>query len=206
MLEVSMPEEDLPETDEMIRWASSMEPLSDESKTTLTSMMEHLSEAHYQAAQAAQNLADLSKTCTRHQLMTIMKFAMRPLVQLEGTLEPIGEHITSRRKMDLPEEIETRVNLTLLPDPNTDSLKRESATSPTLLLAGIVYYQIKKNLGGGSTQIIITSKLRLKPKVVVMCPTGRKYLGGADQKRRLSGTDEGAPLSKKPSTSSAPTQ
>ena len=85
-LEVCMPEEELPEVDEMVRWASSIELLSDESKTTLTSMMEHLLEAHYQAAQAAQNLADLSKTCSSSQLMTIMKFALRPLVQLEGTL------------------------------------------------------------------------------------------------------------------------
>ena len=192
MLEVSMPEEDLPETDEMIRWASSMEPLSDKSKNTLTSMMEQISEAHYQAAQAAQNLADLSKKCTPGQLMTIMKFAVRPLVQLEGTLQPIWEHTTSRRKKDLPEEIENRVNLTLLPNPNADSLKRESATSPTLLLAGIVYYQIKKNLGGGCTQIIITSKFGLKPKVVTMCLTGRKYRGGKDTKKgtRLKAPDD----------------
>ena len=90
MLEVSMPEEDLLEMDEMLRWPSSMEPLFDETKTTLISMMEHISEAHYQAAQVAQNLADLSKTCTTGQFMTIMKFAVRPFVQLEGTLRQLG--------------------------------------------------------------------------------------------------------------------
>ena len=114
--------------------------------------MEHLSEAHYQAAQAAQSLADLSKTCSSSQLMTIMKFAVRPLVQLEGMLGEMGIESTSRRrKRDLPDEIENRVNLTLLPNPEADSLKRESALSPTLLLVGIIYYQIKKNLGGGCT-------------------------------------------------------
>ena len=104
MLEVSMPEEDLPEPEEMVlRWASSIEPLSDESKTTLIKMMEHLSEAHYQAAQAAQSLADLSKICSSSQLMTIMKFAVRPLVQLEGMLEHMGVESTSqRKKRDLP--------------------------------------------------------------------------------------------------------
>ena len=117
--------------------------------------------------------------------MTIMKFAVRPLVKLEGTLQPIGEHTTSRRKMDLPEEIESRVNLTLLPNPNADSLKRESATYPTLLLAGIVYYQIKKNLGGGCMQIINTSKFGLKPKVIAMYLTGRKYQGGKDAKKGM---------------------
>ena len=82
----------------MVQWASSIEPLSEESKTTLTSMMEHLSESHYQAAQAAQNLADLSKTCSSSQLMTIIKFAVRPLVQLEGTLGCMGEETTRVEK------------------------------------------------------------------------------------------------------------
>ena len=184
MLEVSMPEEDLPEPEEMVRWASSIEPLSDESKTTLIKMMEHLSEAHYQARQAAQSLADLSKTCSSSQLMTIKKFAVRPLVQLEGTLGHMGVESTSRRKRkDLPDAIESRVNLTLLPNPEWDSLKRESASSPTLLLVGIIYYQIKKNLGGGCTQLILTSKFGLKPKIVALCLTGKKYRGGKDTKK-----------------------
>ena len=122
--------------------------------------------------------------------MMIMKFAMRPLIQLEGTPGLIGERITPARRRDLPEEIEARVNLTLLPNPNADSLKRESAMSPTLLLAGIVFYQIKKSLGGGCTQTLITSKFSLKPKVVAMCLTGRKYRGGKDSKK---GTKHKAP-------------
>ena len=181
-LQLCMPEEELLETDEMIRWAGSMEPLSDESRTTLTSMLEHIAESHYEAAQAAKNLAELSKTCTPGQLMTIMKFAVRPLIHLEGTPGLMGERSTPVRRKDLPEGIEARVNLTLLPNPNADSLKRESAMSPTLLLAGIVFYQIKKKLGGGCTQILIMSKFGLKPKVVVMCLTGRKYQGGKDSK------------------------
>ena len=88
-----------------------------------------------------------------------------------------------KKKRDLPDEIENRVNLTLLPNPNADSLKRESASSPTLLLAGIIYYQIKKNLGGGCTQIVITSKFRLKPKIIALCLMGKKYRGGKDTKK-----------------------
>ena len=48
-----MPEEDLPELEEMVHWANSIEPLSEESKETLVKMMEQLAEAHYQAGQAA---------------------------------------------------------------------------------------------------------------------------------------------------------
>ena len=174
MLEVITPEEELPEPEEMVRWANSIEPLSEESKAILIKMMEQLSEAHYQAAQAAQSLADLAETCSPAQTMTIMKFAVRPLVQLEGALGQTGiESTPQRKKKDLPEEIEERVNITLLPNPEADLLKRESATSPTLLLAGIVYYQVKKNLGGGCTQLVLTSKFGLKPKIVSLCIRGR---------------------------------
>ena len=71
--------------------------------------MEQLAEAHYQATQAAQSMADLAKTCSPAQTMTILKFAARPLVQLEGTLRDMGlESAPRRRKKDLPEEIEAR--------------------------------------------------------------------------------------------------
>ena len=194
MLEVIMPEEELPELEEMLHWANSIEPLSEGSKEILVKMMEQLSEAHYQAAQVAQSMADLAKTCSPAQTMTILKFAVRPLVQLEGALRDMGLEATPcRRKKDLPEEIEERVNITLLPNPEADSLKRESAASPTLLLAGIVYYQVKKNLGGGCTQLVLTSKFGLKPKIVSLCITGKKYRGGKDAPKATKRKATGSP-------------
>ena len=106
----------------------------------------------------------------------------------------MGEETTSRIKRDLPDEIENRVNLTLLPNPNADSLKRESASSPTLLLAGIIYYQIKKNLGGGYTQIVITLKFGLKPKIIALCLMGRKYRGGKDTKKGMKRKAPDSPM------------
>ena len=46
-LELCMPEEELPKADEMIWMVSSIEPLWDEARATLTSLMEHTAEAHY---------------------------------------------------------------------------------------------------------------------------------------------------------------
>ena len=77
------------------------------------------------------------------------------------------------------------MNLTLLPNPEAASLKRESSMSPTLLLAGIVYYQVKKNLGGGCTQLVLMSKFGLKPKIVSLCITGKKYRGGKDTPKAM---------------------
>ena len=181
-LELCMPEEELPEAEKLAQMVSNIEPLSDEARATLTSLMEHMAEAHYQATQAAENFAQLSKICTSDQLMTIMKFAARPLLQMEGTSGPRRERSTPAKKRDLPEEIESRVNLTLLPNPDAESLKRESISSPTRLLAGIIFFQIKKHLGGGCTQTLVTTKLGLKPKTVALCLMGRKYRGGKDKR------------------------
>ena len=48
-LEMCMPEEELPKAKEMAWRVSNIEPLSDEARDTLISLMEHTAEAHYQA-------------------------------------------------------------------------------------------------------------------------------------------------------------
>ena len=104
------------------------------------------------------------------------------MIQLEGTLGAKQGQRTSAKRRDLPEELASRVNLTLLPSPEAETLKRETVSSSTRLLARIIYFQIKKHLGGGCTQIYATTKFGLKPKMVALCLTGRKYLGGRDKK------------------------
>ena len=51
-----------------------------------------------------------------------------------------------RKEKELPDIHTERVNMTLLPDPNALSLRCEQKSSPTRLLAGVVYYTIQKVL------------------------------------------------------------
>ena len=67
------------------------------------------------------------------QLMTIMKYAVWPIIQIEGVMDRLGQ--TTRKRKDLPDELAARVNLTLLPNPDAHSLEREHKQSPTKLLA-----------------------------------------------------------------------
>ena len=50
----------------------------------------------------------------------------------------------------------------LLPNADAETLKREPASLPTKLLAGIVYYQIKKYLGGGCIQTHVVARFGFK--------------------------------------------
>ena len=106
MLEAVMPEEDLHRN--WRRWSVGPTALNlyrRSQKQTLIRMMEQLAEAHYQAGQVAQSMADLAKIMQPspdHDW--ILKFVARPVVQLEGTLRerprqtPHRRRGTSRRK------------------------------------------------------------------------------------------------------------
>ena len=152
-----------------------VEPISDKAKDTLVRMMEYMAEAYYHTAQEAEQFTQIAHKCSTQQLMIIMKYAVRPIIQVEGTIGTT-EKVTKKKK-DLPEEITRRVNLTLLPNPAAESFKWEHKSSPTKLLAGVIYYLICKNFGGGCTQTLVVNYFDIKPKNVALCITGRKYLG-----------------------------
>ena len=106
----------------------------------------------------------------------------------------------------LPDDPEERVELIMLPNPMARTIQDERINSPIRLLVATWAYRVSNIFGKGSTQRKIQEAYSVRAKQLSACIMGRKYLGGADQKRRLSGNDEGASTSKKPSTSSAPTQ
>ena len=106
----------------------------------------------------------------------------------------------------LPEDPEDRVEMLIVPDPTANSLKNEKINSTTRLLAATWAHRVSNVYGKGSTQRKIQELYSIRAKQLVACITGRKYLGGAERKRRLSGTDDGPPLSKKLATPSTSTQ
>ena len=111
--------------------------------------------------------------------MIIMKYAVQPIIQIEGTIGT--EQKVTRRKKDIPDKITRRVNLTLLPNPMAESLKCKPKSSPTILLVGVIYYQVRKNFGGGCMQTLVVNNFDLKAKNVALCITGWKYLGSKDK-------------------------
>ena len=54
-----MPEEELPKAEEMVQMTSNAESLSNKAKDRLTSLMEHMTEAHFHATWAAEEFVEL---------------------------------------------------------------------------------------------------------------------------------------------------
>ena len=108
-----------------------------------------------------------------------------------------------KRKMELPDNRSTRVKLTMILDPNSEHIKNEKASSVTWLLAATVAYKILKKFMDRVTQWELQEKYLIRPKQLVTCITGRRYLGISDQKSLVKkcreSEDNGGPPSKKAS-------
>ena len=86
-LELALPEEEVTESGELLQMVENIEPISDKAKNMLVKMMEHTAEAYFQAVQAAEQFTQLARKCSTPQLMTVMKYAVRPIIQIEGAID-----------------------------------------------------------------------------------------------------------------------
>ena len=71
-LEVPMPEEELPEMEDLLQLVGGMEPISDKTNEILIAMVDHTAEAYHYTAQAAEQFTELARACSMSQLMVIM--------------------------------------------------------------------------------------------------------------------------------------
>ena len=72
--------------------------ISDKAKDTLVRMMGHTAEAYYHTVQAAEQFTQLARECSTPQLMTIMKYAVTPIIQVEGSVGTTKK-VTGKRKI-----------------------------------------------------------------------------------------------------------
>ena len=182
-----------------------MEEITQEERDLIKELFDPLEVAHSHLVIACSTLSRLSNIMRHANLMTILDASIRPLIEIKTTTA-WKPRDTPEKKGILPDVPEKRVELLLLPTPTARTLRDEKINSPTRLLVATWAYRVSNVFGKGSTQRKIQEVYSVRAKQLSACITGRKNLGGADRKRRLSGNDEGAPTPKKPSTSSSPTQ
>ena len=199
LLEVLMPLEEAPAEEEAMASIQGETPLDRDQRNLLRELFEDLKVAHEHTARACSILACLSLSLTAPQLMATLKAVTRPLIQV-NTLEGLLDKIKTPKKLDLPEEIATRVQITMTLDPTSKSLQGEKINSPTQLLAASVAYKILGRFSGGTTQREMQNKYSVKAKQLAACLTGRKYLGGTDKKtsRKCRASGEEPPQPSKP--------
>ena len=125
-----MPLEDAPTDKETMASIQGNTPLDKDQQNLLRELFEDLEVAHEHTARACSMLARLSLSLTAPQLMAILKAVTRPLIQMNA-LEGLLDKIRTPKKLDLPEEIATRIQISMTLDPTSKSLQGEKINSPT---------------------------------------------------------------------------
>ena len=192
-----MPLEDAPAGDDMAESIQGDTPLNNNQRDLLRELFEDLEVAHEHTARACSVLAHLSLSLTAPQLMATLKAVTRPLIQV-NVLEGLLDKVKTLRKVELPDDVSARLQITMTPDPKAKSLQKEKENSPTRLLAATVAYKILCRFGNGTMQWEMQAKYSVKAKQLAACLTGHKYLGGTDRKasRKGKASGEEAPTSK----------
>ena len=199
ILKEKLSSEDIPEATEVLKTAQRERKMSTQDQELVAELFSNLEVAHEHATIACGLLSRLSRTLQPEQLITIVQASIRPLVQLTTPVS-LESLCGTKDPQELPEEQPERVKILLTPDAHATLLQREKPNSPTRLLAATYAYKILNKFGSGTTQRGLQENYQVKAKQLATCITGRKYLGGADRKRKSSGGDEGASTSKKPTS------
>ena len=193
-----MPEEDLPGGSDMVTQAEELDDLTPEQREHLTELFNELAVAHNSLAKASTTLGRLTRSLSSKQLLTVLKASICPLIQI-NTLENFWKDpAVTQRKTELPEDTYRRVKLTMIQDPMTEAMRRESVNSLTCLLAATLAYKMLNKFGGGTTQKEMQVRYSVRPKQLALYITRRKYLGGMDRKalaKKQRATDDEPELS-----------
>ena len=116
-------------------------------------------------------LSRLSGTLRPSQLMTILDASIRPLVQIRST-DTFKLRSTEEKAPSLPEDLEDRVEMLMVPDPMANTLKNEKINSTTRLLVATWAHRVSNVYGKGSTQRKIQEVYSMRAKQLSACITG----------------------------------
>ena len=181
MLEEILPTDKIPRALGVIQMAQTKEMLTKADQIVIAELFEALEVTHDQLATACSLLGRLSRTLKPEQLMIIIKASIRPLIQLNAAA---GLDVTAAasKSSELLDDQTEWVKIMITLDPEMPLLRKEKINSPTQLLVATYAFKILTRFGNGTTQRKIQESYQVKAKQLAACITGKKYLGGVDQK------------------------
>ena len=180
-LEELMPDEDIPESKNIIQDNGKIEELTEQQRQDISEVFKNLDVAHEHLAKSCSLMGVLSQTLSSRQLLLLMKASIRPLVQIITLAGLLDDPKRSGKKRDLPENTADRVKVTMVPMPAAETIKKERVNSPTRLLATTLAFRIIRKFTDGTTQHSMQDTYSVKPKQLALYILGQKYLGGTDR-------------------------
>ena len=199
-LEEILPDSETASGRDIIKTIDDVEALTEEQKHDIGELFDNLEIAHKYLGRSCRLMGALSRSLSSKQLLLLLKASIRPLIQINTITGFLDEPKAGTMEKGLLESKDDRVLTTMTPAPSSETLKKEKINSPFRLVAATLAFKILNKFTSGTTQKKMQDRYDVKLKQLALYLTGRRYLGGSDRKRRLSGQDEGASTSKKTTT------
>ena len=172
--------------EEIIREIDEVEPLTKKQWQDIREVFKNLEITHEHLGRSCGLIGALSHSLSSKQLLLLLKSSIRPLVQVNKLGGFLEEPKAGKTGSDLPESTHNRVYATMILIPSAESIRSEKANSPTQLLVATLAFKILGKFTNGTTQQKRQEKYNVRPKQLALFLMGRRYLGGSDQKRRVS--------------------
>ena len=173
---------EIPKGEHVVANINNMEPLMDDQRRQISKLFDNMEVAHEHLACSCSSLGILSRTLTTYQLLLLLKASIRPLIQLNVVPGLFEKTRLGHQRMELPEEQQRQVRLTMIPTATSGRLLQERPNSMMRLLAATMSLKILNRFADGTTQQELQQTYGVRPKQLALCITGRKYMGGSDRR------------------------
>ena len=175
------PDDDIPSGPELLKQLPTDKRYTKEIKDSVTSIFNHIANAHSEASLAAANIAALAKMADAETLDTVLRAAVRPLVQINWPERYLS--LTADPKPTSPEEErKKKIIANLLPNSEAIQIRNEPKNNPTRLLAVVTYFKLRRLFLGEGTMRETEERFQVHSKQLSKLLSGKRYLGGKDKK------------------------
>ena len=199
-LEEIVPDSDIPSGKDILQDIEDVGTLNEQQKSDIGEVFDNLEIAHEYLGRSCGLMAGLSRTLTSKQLLLLLKTTIRPLIQVKTIEGFFDEPGTNTSEKGILQSEEDKILNSITPAPSSELIKKEKINSPFRLVAATLAFKTLNKFTNGTTQRKMQERYDVRPKQLALYLTGRRYLGGSDRKRRLSGQEEGVSTSKKAKT------
>ena len=120
-----MPMEEILSRGSITGMIDNIKPLTNDQRQIIAELLDDLEVTHAHMAKSCSMLAALSRSLSSTQLMFILKSSVRPMVQINAMHSFLDKMVTSQSKPELPDDRNTRIKLTIIPDSKSQHITRE---------------------------------------------------------------------------------
>ena len=198
LLEEVIPSEEIPSRESVSTSLSEEDNLLDNDRELIRELFETLKTAYDNIGRACGLIGVLSQSLKPRQLFTLLKACVRPIVHINALSKFIEQIGHEAKPQEFPDDQGERIRLTMIPDAESQFIRKEKPNSLLCLLAATSAFKILNFFRTGVTQRKLQELFDVKAKQLALCITGWKYMGGSERKRKSSRSEDEPSTSKRP--------